>query len=255
MAEPSYISSRLLGKHGFLGLFTLRGGGVSPPPFDSLNFGTGLGDAMAKIESNLEQLSRATGLATRPHQVRQVHGAESHWFAGPGMVHPDEADILLSSQAGTALAVRTADCLPILLADPASGIAAAVHAGWRGTVARVAAIAVREMTNRGANPENILASLGPCIGPCCFEISADVADQLGGCAIGVEVHINRTETTISADLQQINRLQLLQCGMEPGHIERIDACTACDRERFFSYRRDGKESGRHLAVVALPSRP
>ena len=255
MVEPAFLTSQLLEEHGLKGLFTLRRGGISPPPFDSLNFGGDLGDAATNIEGNFNRLSQATGLKSRPHQAIQVHGSAACWFAGPGTAHQIEADILLSDQPETALAVRTADCLPILLVDPKAGVIAAVHAGWRGTVDQVVAVAVREMAARGARPENILASLGPCIGACCFEISADVASQLGNCTPGAEEHIRRAGSSITADLQQINRLQLLHCGVEPGHIERINACTACDRKRFFSYRRDGKESGRHLAVVALPSRP
>ena len=255
MAEPTFISSRLLAQHGLLGLYSLRGGGVSPPPFDSLNFGSGLGDAQANIEENLHRLCRTAELAARPHQLVQVHGATIRWLAGPGREHPDEADILLSNQSGTALAVRTADCLPLLLADPVSGTIAAVHAGWRGTVAKVAAAAVQEMVAGGADPKTMLASLGPCIGPCCFEISTDVAAQLSGCAPGAEAHIHRTNSTITADLRQINRLQLLNCGLGPERVEQIKECTTCDRTRFFSYRRDGGRAGRHLAVVALPIRP
>ena len=255
MAEPAFLTSRLLGEHGILGIFSMRGGGVSPPPFDSLNLGAGLGDTDTHIETNLKRLALAAGLAAPPHQVRQVHGSTACWFAGPGTIHPDEADILLSDKAGTALAVRTADCLPILLADPSSGITAAVHAGWRGTVARAVVAAVREMQTKGVTPGNILASLGPCIGSCCFEISADVAGQLDSCVAGAKTHISQTGSTITANLQQINRLQLCQCGLRPEHIEMIDACTACDRKRFYSYRRDGGLTGRHLAVVALPDRP
>lgn len=255
MAEPVYIASRLLAEHGFSGLFTLRGGGVSPAPFDSLNFGFGLGDPDTNIETNLDRLSHAAGLASFPHQVRQVHGSSLHWCSGKGLVHQNEADILLSNEPGTALAVRTADCLPILLAEPQSGICAAVHAGWRGTAARVVLVAVKEMQTRGAVPERILASLGPCIGPCCFNIGKDVAERLAQSTTGAEARIRQQESLLTADLQGINRLQLEQIGLKHSHMEQIHACTACDRKRFFSYRRDGERSGRHLAVVAQPCRP
>ena len=162
--------------------------------------------------------------------------------------------MLFRSQAETALAVRTADCLPILLADPKTGIAAAVHAGWRGTALQVAYKAVQEMVSAGAQTKDILASLGPCIGPCCFFIDTNTADKLANSVQGADKHIQR-DTETSADLRAINVLQLLQCGLTEAHIEHFCACTACDSTRFFSYRRDGKQTGRHLAVVALPRRP
>lgn len=255
MAEPAWIDSRLLQEHGCTALFTLRHGGISPAPFDTLNFGSGLGDPDHHIETNLERLSRATGLAARPHQTVQAHGTKRRWLAGAGRVHREEADILLTGQPGTALAVRSADCLPILLTEPGSGLCAAVHAGWRGTAARVAMLAVQEMQSRGARSEQILASLGPCIGPCCFHIGAAVADSLVQSAPGSEAHVRRHAQAMSADLQEINRLQLRRSGLKYEHIEHIPACTCCDAERFFSYRRDGGRAGRHLAVVALPGKP
>jgi YfiH family protein len=249
-----FLRSSLLAEHGITALFSLRTGGVSPPPFDSLNFGLGLGDTDVNIETNLDTLTTVSGLSSLPHQVQQIHGDKLLWCKGSGTIHNDEADILLTDQTGTALAVRTADCLPILLADPKTGIAAAVHAGWRGTAAQVAQTAVREMQSRGVQTKDILACLGPCIGSCCFQIDTITADKLANSAPEAEFHIRR-DPEITADLREINALQLIQCGLTDVHIERMNACTACDNRRFFSYRRDNKLAGRHLAVVALPRKP
>jgi YfiH family protein len=249
-----FLHSSLLTEHGITAFFSLRTGGVSPPPFDSLNFGPGLGDSNINIETNLNTLTKVIRLPSMPHQAKQVHGSNPLWCKGSGTMHDDDADILLTDQAETALAVCTADCLPILLADPKTGIAAAVHAGWRGTVAQVAQIAVHEMKTRGAIVKNILASLGPCIGPCCFYIDMVTADKLAKSVPGAE-HLIRHETEIAADLSEINALQLIQCGLADTHIECINACTTCDSRHFFSYRRDGDQTGRHLAVVALPRKP
>lgn len=254
VSRPDFLRSSLLAEYGITALFSLRTGGVSPPPFDSLNFGPGLGDPATNIKTNIDNLVAAAGLASLPHQAQQVHGDKSFWCKDCGLMHNEKADILLTNQAETALAVRTADCLPILLADPKTGIAAAVHAGWRGTAARVATSAVREMQSCGVQVEDILASLGPCIGPCCFHIDAITADKLANSTPKAESHIRRAPE-ITADLREINALQLIQCGLIDMHIERINACTACDSSRFFSYRRDKKRTGRHLAVVALPHRP
>jgi YfiH family protein len=252
--SPNFLRSSLLAEHGITALFSLRIGGVSPPPFDSLNFGLGLGDADTNIENNLTILVKTSGLSSIPHQAQQVHGDKLLWCKGSGTMHNDEADILLTDQAETALAIRTADCLPILLADPKTGIAAAVHAGWRGTVAQVATSAILEMQSHGVQAKNILASLGPCIAPCCFHIDMITAEKLANSTPQAEFHIQRDQK-ITADLREINALQLIQCGLADVHIERINACTACDNKRFFSYRRDNKLAGRHLAVVALPRRP
>ena len=246
------LRSDLLAEHDITAIFSLRSGGVSPAPFDSLNLGRELGDSDKNIDANLDALIKTTGLFSPPHQSRQKHENKAIWCTGLADKQHAEADILLTDQAGTALAIRTADCLPILLADAESGIAAAVHAGWRGTVLQIAITAVRHMQSRGAKAKNIIASLGPCIGPCCFTIDAATANKLSTSVTGAEQYIHH-DREITANLREINALQLMQCGLTADHIERLNACTACDNKHFFSYRRDGKQTGRHLAVVALPS--
>jgi len=253
MAEPVFIRSQLLAGHGFNGIFTLRQGGVSPPPFNEQNFGTGLGDPDSHIEHNLHRIVKSAALPSLPHQAIQVHQTGILWCNGSGHMHQHQADILISSQANTAIAVRVADCLPILLADPETGMIAAVHAGWRGTAAGIIKHAIKAMHQHGVKRENLLASLGPCIGPCCFAIGHETAIALKQSTEGAANCISRTSET-HADLLEINRLQLIESGLAVTHIEAVRACTACDPDRFFSFRRDGKASGRHLAVVsASPS--
>jgi len=250
LTQQGFIESELFKKHGIRGIFTLRHGGISPAPFDSQNFGTDLGDPDTNIEKNLRKLLQSSNLPGLPHQAIQTHQNASLWCNGPGHMHCTEADILLSDQNNTPLAIRTADCLPILLADPATGITAAVHAGWRGTASTVVQDAIQTMLKRGANSEHLLASLGPCIGPCCFKIGGDAATALRNSAIGAAIFVEDR-----ADLRQINRLQLLESGLNENNIECINACTACDKARFFSYRRDAGITGRHIAVVAIASTP
>jgi len=253
MAESSMIRSALLATHGITGIFTLRHGGISPPPFDTQNFATGLGDADSHIAQNLLRLQHKAALASEPHQAMQVHQSGILWCEGRGKTHTKPADILIADQPGTAVAVRTADCLPILLADPECGIVAAVHAGWRGTAAGVVRQAIHALLGHGSTADNILASLGPCIGPCCFSIGQDTATALQNSIAGATAHISHRAAEIHADLYEINRLQLHACGIVDAHIEVSHACTACDAERFFSFRRDGRQAGRQLAVVAVPS--
>src|SRR5512135_3872176 len=163
MPGPGPITSRLLG--GFPHGFTTREGGVSEGPFRSLNLSSTVGDAPERVRDNWERLRRATGLAFA--RVRQVHGCRVV-TAGAGAEPAEEADGVTTATPGVAACVSVADCAPVLLADPRSGAVAAVHAGWRGTLARAAGEGVRALVERhGARTSDLLAVIGPCIGPCC----------------------------------------------------------------------------------------
>jgi len=253
MPEPCFLRSKLFARHGLHGVFSLRTGGVSPPPFDSMNLADDTGDVPGHVQQNLGTLLRESGIARKPHRARQVHGREVLRCSGEGRVHNDAADILVSSD-GSVLGVRVADCAPVLLAEPERGLLAAVHAGWRGTAMDVAGHAVRALEARGANTSNIIASIGPCIGPCCFEIGDDAADALRNSCPEADGMLIEKKGGLHSDLAGINRLQLLHAGLTPANIEQLRTstagCTCCHSREFFSYRRDGKQSGRHLAIVA-----
>lgn len=143
-----------------------------------------------------------------------------------------EGDALIASVPGVTVSVRTADCLPILLADVRTGRVAAVHAGWRGTVARVVLNAMERM---GSRPADIYAAIGPGIGKCCYEVGLDVAQQLG------EPHAGKV------DLAEINRGQLAEAGVE--HIDVLGLCTFCNADQFWSYRREGEQAGRMISYI------
>jgi len=246
-----FLTSKLFAKHHITGIFSERQGGISPAPFDSLNLGFGLGDSDKNIQHNLKQLCTAAHIPT-PHRSEQVHGTEYLLCNGEGMQHCNQADILITCTAGCSVAVRTADCLPILLIDPQSGIAAAVHAGWRGTEKNIAHIAIQHMKELGANPEHILACLGPAIAAPCFEVNVDTGEQLSQSHPQAHLHIRYKNNKAWVDIRAINALQLQSSGLPSSNIESIELCTSCLSERFFSYRRDGMQSGRQLAIVALP---
>jgi YfiH family protein len=168
--------------------------------------------------------------------VKQVHGCEIliAECAGNGGV----ADGLIAEAPGLLVGVKTADCLPILLVDPKNRIVAAVHAGWRGTRAGIAARAVEQMTGRfGSDPRQIEAAIGPGIGMCCFEVGPEVAREFGPWEKEEKAHL---------DLSRINRRQL-----EKAHVSRIyeaGLCTMCGAG-FFSYRRDREAAGRMLSFA------
>jgi len=251
MTEPDFLRSKLLNSIGITAIFSERNGGISPIPFNSLNLGHNIGDNSKNIEANLLRLTETAGFCGRPHQTEQIHGTDCFRCSGSGSLHSKQADILLSNKPGIPIAVRSADCLPILMADPTNKIVAAVHAGWRGTAAGVAIKAVEQMLKMGAKQEHIHASLGPAIGPCCFEVGADTAEMLKNSVAGAG-HCITYSPEPRPNLTGINLLQLKKAGVTEDHIETFYICSCCHPERFYSFRRDRGVTGRHLAVVALP---
>jgi YfiH family protein len=238
------LSSALLA--GFPHGFSTRRGGVSGSHFRSLNLGGGVGDEEAAVAANWEALSLATGLAFA--RVRQVHGTGV--LVARGACGPEEeADAVISLRPGIAACVSIADCAPILIGDPRSGAVAAVHAGWRGTLAHVAARAVEALVREvGAQPGDLLAAIGPAIGPCCYEVSPELArafrDDMGAQVVG------RADGGPSVDLWLANEIVLRKAGLARERIECLGRCTACEPEVFFSHRRDRGRTGRQVGFVA-----
>ena len=232
--------------------FTTREGGVSLPPFDSLNLGRSLGDEPGRVEENWRLLAAATGLGFA--RVRQVHGARVVHLAEPSSP-TEEADAVLSTRPGLAACVSVADCVPVLLADPVTGSVAAVHAGWRGTIARAVEAAVRALAGlAGSPPGRLAAAIGPSIGPCCYEVSTDLANRFAR-EIGPVVRTGAGGPHL--DLWEANRALLLEAGLAKERVDVLRRCTSCDKVSFFSHRRDGGLTGRHLAFIAphVPGAP
>ncbi|HSM92697.1 MAG TPA: peptidoglycan editing factor PgeF [Anaeromyxobacteraceae bacterium] len=242
------VSSRLLARfpHGF----STRRGGVSPAPWDSLNLGGAVGDDPGRVAENWRRLEAATGLAFA--RVQQVHGARVVTADAPS-APCDEADAVVSRTPGVAACISVADCVPVLIADPTSGAVAAVHAGWRGTVARAAAAAVEALTARGgARPRELLAAIGPSIGPCCYEVSPDLAARFEE-AFGAGV-VDRSRSAPRLDLWEANVRALGAAGLLPERIDALRRCTACEDRLFFSHRRDAGATGRQAAWIAPGAR-
>lgn len=236
-----FYTSSLLKNHGVQAVFTHRD--------DESGADFSLDDE-AHQAHNIQALCKQSGFVL-PHQVIQVHTAEIAHYSALGQLHRKEADILLATEQGVALAVRTADCLPILLADKQAGVIAAVHAGWKGTVEKAAVKAVQSMCAHGAHVEHIVASLGPCIGLCCFEVKPDVAQKLtDSCQEKVSCYRG---SNCFVDLAQVNQYQLLRAGISVDNIEVSTHCTACHASPpYYSYRRDDGETGRQLSMIMLP---
>lgn len=159
-----------------------------------------------------------------------------------------EGDALICGDAGKFLSIRTADCLPLLFADSKKRVVAAAHAGWRGTVAEIAARTVEAMEKRfGSNPRDLVVAMGPCIGDCCFEVGPEVATQFRK-FLPERRDLDRVA---KISLREANVRQLLSVGIRAEQIEMSDACTKCGTELFHSYRRDGKAAGRMTAMIGL----
>lgn len=258
MAEPiPLLVSETLRKAHFAHGFSTRAGGVSEPPFDSLDFAT-LRDPVA-LRENQRRLAAAVGFdPARLFQVHQVHGPALVVAAGdPAEVLQQQADALVAEPgSGHAVAIRIADCVPVLLADPTTGRVAAVHAGWRGVVADVVGTAVRHLGASGAAGSELLAAVGPCIGSCCFEVSADVGETIARATTPSAIaRRDEARGKVFVDLRAAVRSQLQNLGLAAAAIEDVPdptsaGCTRCDAKRFYSYRRDGDASGRLIAVIA-----
>ncbi len=224
--------------------FTTRQGGASAAPFDGLNLGDLVGDDPAAVAENWRRLEAATGLAFA--RVRQVHGARVVEAAGPS-APCEEADAVVSARPGVAACVAVADCVPVLLAAPEGRAVAAVHAGWRGTVALAAAEGAAALARAAAVPAGRLrAVIGPSIGPCCYEVSEDLAARFEA-AFGPEV-VRRGAGGPRLDLWAANLSALRRAGV--AEVEVLGRCTACEPGRFFSHRRDGGRTGRMVAFAA-----
>jgi YfiH family protein len=238
------VSSALLA--GFPHGFTTRRGGVSHPPFDTLNLGGKVGDEPERVAANWEALERVTDLAFA--RVNQVHGDRVIVLEGP-CAPREEADAVLSRTPGVAACVSVADCVPVLIADPRSGVVAAVHAGWRGTLAHAVARAVQALVREfGAAPGDLLAAVGPSIGPCCYQVSHDLARAFRD-DLGARVVASRAGGT-RLDLWAANETVLRRAGLAAERIEILGRCTCCESDAFFSHRRDRGNTGRQVGFIA-----
>ncbi|NOK23003.1 peptidoglycan editing factor PgeF [Corallococcus carmarthensis] len=248
MSTPQFLTSALLPvPHGF----ATRAGGVSEGPYASLNLGFSVGDERPRVEENHRLLARAAGARLGALcRVSQVHGDVVLEARGEAdeVLRPTlgEADALWTEGEGSWVAVGTADCVPVLIVDPRGRRVAAVHSGWKGTDLEISARAVEALVARGSRPEDLLAAVGPCIQACCYEVSAELGDRFRA-RFGPDVV--RAGEKPHLDLPLAVKSSLVKAGLKSGQVDVLQACTACDRERFFSHRRDAGRTGRHLNFV------
>jgi polyphenol oxidase len=253
MDTSQYLRSELLSSAGFTHAFFTRRGGVSSGAFASLNLSLDVGDRPDDVAENQRRIARVLGVAEdRVYVPRQVHErglVVVDGRASAAEIASQPADAVISDGPGLACGVRTADCVPLLMACVETRRVAAVHAGWRGVVKGVARAAIEALLARGSRPEHLLVAIGPHISAAAFEVGEDVARELRAAsdmALGVTAIEGQRP---HAALGQILRNQLVALGVPNGHIDAVPGCTFTDEHEFFSYRRDGKRSGRQLSAI------
>jgi polyphenol oxidase len=234
--------------HGFIG----RRGGKSVGPYAGLNASYRVGDDAKTVSQNVCDMKQVVGIHDgRIITMKQVHGDHIIEVKDRNIKEVGEADGMLTREKDVFLGVLTADCVPVLLTAPEKKIAAVVHAGWRGSLAGIAARMVHFLTaEHGMSSEGIEAAIGPAIGACCYEVKEDVSspliDRWGKIATGC---MENREGKTFLDLRRLNRLMLEQAGVPSKHIFDVGPCTSCAVEDFFSYRRERKETGRQISFI------
>ena len=241
--------------------FSTRLGGVSEGMWESLNLGVNRGDDPDHVRENYRRFLKAIGAeGGRMAMTNQVHRGTVRTITTAD-VRTDpydrpayEADGLMTDLPGVALLVYSADCIPVLFYDPVRRVIAAVHAGWRGTAAGIATTAVEQMVDvYGCRPADILAAVGPGIGPDCFETHEDVPNAMtAALSTAVLRHIKIKENgKFAVDLKNINAMRLEQAGLDPAHIAVSHVCTSCNPDKFWSHRKLGTNRGSMAAAIQL----
>lgn len=251
-----YMSSdKINARHAF----TTRYGGVSEGIFGSLNLGSNRGDDPAHVRENYRRVCALMGAGIDDCAVtRQVHKNEVRIVTKTDR-HvcmskvPYEADGLVTAERGLPIMCFVADCVPALLCDGEHGVIAAVHCGWRSSVADILGEAVKKMCSLGAKPESIHAAMGAAIGKCCFETDNDVPDAIEKYLDGDTEGLfrKREDGKTMVDLRAANARRLVKLGLREENIDVSEECTYCRHEKYWSHRYTKGERGNQAAVIVL----
>ncbi|MBI3003779.1 MAG: peptidoglycan editing factor PgeF [candidate division NC10 bacterium] len=262
---PGHIQSLpLAALPGIHHAFSTRRGGVSRPPFHTLNLGSGVPDDPAAVRENRRRFFGAFGLdPSRVVRVRQAHGDEVLVVDGaladrenfPRLLLDEHSayDAMVTDREGLALVITTADCLPIFIADPVRRAVAAVHAGWRSTLKGIAAKALAALVAAYATrPADCVAAIGPGILGCCFEVDEPVVGPLRAAIPAWESFARPVRPGHwLLDLAALNAHLLAEGGLPPAQIHRTGLCTACRTDLFYSYRAEKPLTGRMMSALWL----
>lgn len=240
--------------------FTTRYGGVSEGSLASMNLGENRGDKPENVIENYRRIKEATGIDTdRLCFTKQVHGRQVR-IVTEDDIHtlmtpvPYEADGLVTNIPGLAILAFVADCVPLLMHDEKNGVIAAVHCGWRSTVADIMAAAVEKMVSLGAEPAEIQAAIGTSIGYCCFEVGPEVPEAVYALLPDDHEGIVRAgekEGKFYVDLREAIARRLVQLGVPRDHIEISAECTMCSYDKYWSHRVTKGDRGNLAAMIEL----
>jgi polyphenol oxidase len=238
---------------------SIRNGGLSSDNYSSLNLGLHSGDRRENVVKNRELLCNALEIASdRFVFPKQTHTATVKIISESFLVASQEekrtylqdTDALITDLSGVCIAVKTADCVPVLLFDPKQKVIAAIHAGWRGTAQKIVVETINQMGQVfGSLPEDLIAAIGPSISPEVYEVGAEVYSQFEAPFCHPTIPYQSDKRLL--DLWNANQDQLLKAGIPLNHIEVAQICTLSDPERFFSARRDGAKTGRMGSGIML----
>lgn len=247
---------------GFANGFSTRGGGISAMPDHSLNLAGFNEDAAENILENRRRFLKLFAGEWVLAGCWQVHGADVRLIENADDAKPAEdahgdtvyCDAIVSDTRGVLAGVKTADCVPILIGDPATGAFAAVHAGWRGTLAEVETKTLRRMSAEyGTKTSDVLVAIGPAAAACCYEVGSEVIDAFSNTfPTQQDLFTPTREDHACIDLLQSNRTQLLSAGVKEDRIYTSPLCTMCRTDLFFSYRREKSlygKVGRLMSVI------
>jgi len=238
--------------HGFFG----RAGGRSAAPYAGLNTSYRVGDDPKVVSQNVCDVKLAAGIHDgRVVTMRQVHGNHIVEVKDKKLKEAGEADGMISGEADLYLAVLTADCVPLLFVAPEQKLVAAVHAGWRGTLAGIAAKTVRLFKSQyDVEADDLEVALGPSIGSCCYEVKDDVAGPLmkrWGRLTTPSIVVKDGKSFVN--LRRLNRDILRAAGVPGSQLYQIGPCTSCAADDFFSYRRERSDTGRQMSLIGWVS--
>ena len=246
-----YRSTLLQSPHAFS---TRLGGGSTLPHLAFMNLGENRGDRPETVKENYRLFCQATGLSQNVVSACQIHSGFVQIVDKMPENNP-ECDGFVTKTKDLALAVKVADCLPILMEDYEAGVVAAVHAGWRGSAKKIVMRAIEKMELLGAARGRIKAVIGPRIGACCFEVKEDfVKEYTALLSTFGERFLVRKEGKIFCDLPMLNIEILKSAGISPENIEDSGLCTCCQPDLFFSHRASKGQRGTMAGMIALPHR-
>ena len=252
------IACEPLEREGFANAFSTRGGGVSAFPEASLNLAGFDQDSAENIRENRRRFIGALGGEWALAACWQVHGTDVLVLREPDdpRSESERCDALATNLKGVLLGVKTADCVPLIIGDPRNRACAAVHAGWRGTLAEIVKRALARMHDEfGTDPLDVRAAIGPAALGCCYEVGADVVEPFRAKFADADSLFTQTRGGHAlVDLHEANRRQLVESGVAPERVHALPLCTMCRPDLFFSYRQDRKlygRTGRLLSVIGM----